>query len=89
MIKTDVVDESECHLKCLGNNSCKSFNVPHKDDNNAKIRFCELNNETRETKPRDFKEKKGSAYYGSVQVSKFLGWRTFSGLDKAAFSLFI
>ena len=66
-----VADEFECHLKCLGNNSCKSFNVLHKDYNNAKLGICELNNETRETKPGDFKRRKGSTYYGSVQVSHF------------------
>ena len=64
---TAVVDEFECHLKCLGNNSCKSFNVH--DGNNAK-HICELNNETRQMKPGHFKWKKGSTYYGSVQVSK-------------------
>ena len=67
MSKADVADEFECHLKYLGNNSCKSFNV-HPDANNAK-RICELNNKTRQMKPGDFKWKKGSTYYGSVQVS--------------------
>ncbi|XP_078355622.1 uncharacterized protein LOC144640323 [Oculina patagonica] len=67
MSKAKVVDEFECQLKCLGNNSCKSFNV-HPDGNNAK-RTCELNNKTRQMKPGDFKWKKGSTYYGSVQVS--------------------
>ncbi|KAL9957126.1 hypothetical protein ACROYT_G038728 [Oculina patagonica] len=62
------VDEFECHLKCLGNNSCKSFNV-HLDGNNAQRGFCELNNKTRLMKPGHFKWKKGSTYYGSVQVS--------------------
>ncbi|XP_078356206.1 uncharacterized protein LOC144641019 [Oculina patagonica] len=66
--KAAVVDEFECHLKCLGNNSCKSFNV-HPDGNDAKRRFCELNNKTRQMKPGHFKWKKGSTYYGSVQVS--------------------
>ena len=68
MSKAAVVDEFECQLKCLGNNSCKSFNV-HPGDNNAN-RICELNNKTRQMKPGDFKWKKGSTYYGSVQVSK-------------------
>ena len=65
--KTDVADEFECQLKCMGNNSCKSFNV-HRNGNNAK-KLCELNNKTRQMKPGDFKRKKGSTYYGSVQVS--------------------
>ncbi|XP_078345785.1 uncharacterized protein LOC144631267 [Oculina patagonica] len=67
MSKVAVVDEFECYLKCLGNNSCKSFNV-RADGNNAK-RLCDLNNKTRQTKPGHFKWKKGSTYYGSVQVS--------------------
>ena len=65
--KSDVADEFECQLKCMGNNSCKSFNV-HRNGNNAK-KLCELNNKTRQMKPGDFKRKKGSTYYGSVQVS--------------------
>ncbi|CAH3039751.1 unnamed protein product [Pocillopora meandrina] len=63
--KTDVADELECQLKCMGNKSCKSFNV-HRNGNNAK-KLCELNNKTRQMKPGDFKRKKGSTYYGSVQ----------------------
>ena len=64
-----VVDEFECQQECIknANNSCKSFNV-HLDVNNAQRRICELNNETRQTKPGDFKCKKGSTYYGTVEV---------------------
>ena len=65
--KTDVADEFECQLKCMGNKSCKSFNV-HRNGNNAK-KLCELNNKTRQMKPGDFQRKKGSTYYGLVQVS--------------------
>ena len=64
-----VLDEFECQLKCIENKSCKSVNV-HPDSNNAQRRICELNNKTREMKPGDFKWKKGSTYYGSVQVSR-------------------
>ena len=63
-----VVDEFECQFKCIENNSCKSVNV-HPDGNNPQRRMCELNNKTRQMKPADFKWKKGSTYYGSVQVS--------------------
>ena len=63
-----VVDEFECQLKCIGNNSCKSVNA-HPDGNNALRRICELNNKTRQMKPGDLKWKEGSTYYGSVQVS--------------------
>ena len=67
MTTTDVADEFECQLKCMGNNSCKSCNV-HPGGNNANS-TCELNNKTRQMKPGDFKPKKGSTYFGSVQVS--------------------
>ena len=65
--KTDVLDEFECQLKCMANNSCKSFNI-HPKGNHAKY-ICELNNTTRQMKPGDFNRKKGSTYFGSVQVS--------------------
>ncbi|XP_078348954.1 uncharacterized protein LOC144633901 [Oculina patagonica] len=68
MDTASVVDEFECQLKCLGNNSCKSLNLF--PDGNADQTFtCELNNKSRQTKPDYFKWKMGSTYYGSVQVS--------------------
>ena len=71
VIQTNVVvDEFECQLKCMGNNSCKSINV-HRGDSNGK-RSCELNNKTRQMKPGHFKKKKGSTYYSSVQVGSGL-----------------
>ncbi|KAL9957259.1 hypothetical protein ACROYT_G038873 [Oculina patagonica] len=66
--KAGIVDEFECFQKCLGNNSCMSFNV-YPYGNNAERLICELNNKTRQMKPGHFKWKKGSTYYGSVQVS--------------------
>ena len=63
-----VVDEFECQLKCMGNKSCKSFNV-RTDGSNVQRHICELNNKTQEMRPGDLKRKKGSTYYGSVQVS--------------------
>lgn len=65
MLTTLVVDEFDCHFKCISK-SCKSFNVRPSDSNGNRI--CELNNETRQMKPSDFKQKKGSTYYASVQV---------------------
>ena len=62
-----VSDEFECQLKCLGNDSCKSFNVHPGADSGKHI--CELNNKTRHIKLRDFRRKKGSSYYGAVMVS--------------------
>ncbi|XP_068690044.1 uncharacterized protein [Montipora foliosa] len=63
-----VSDEFQCHLKCLGFSKCKSFNV-HPQESGSSGLICQLNNETRETKPIDFKEKKGSRYYGPVKIS--------------------
>ncbi|XP_020626545.1 uncharacterized protein LOC110063891 [Orbicella faveolata] len=65
-----VLDEFQCQLKCIGNNSCKSVNV-YPDGNNGQRRICDLNNKTRQMKPGNFKWKKGSTYYGSVQVGYF------------------
>lgn len=67
MDKTDVDDEFECQLKCIANNSCKSFNVRSGGNNSNHV--CELNNKTRQMKPDDFKWLKGSTYYGSVEAS--------------------
>jgi len=61
-----VADEFERQLKCIGKSSCKYFNV-HPSGSKAN-RICELNNKTRQMKPKDFKRKKGSSYYGSVKV---------------------
>ena len=84
---TDVVDEFECQLKCMGNNSCKSINV-HRGDSNGK-RSCELNNKTRQMKPGHFKKKKGSSYYSSVQVgfglSRFVDNFPFFSLPRTIF----
>ena len=67
MDKAVVNDEFDCQLKCVANNSCKSFNV--RSGGNNSIRLCELNNKTRQMKPDDFKWQKGSTYYGSVEAS--------------------
>ena len=64
-----VGDEFECQLKCIHTQPCKSFNV-HFSSNQANKHVCELNNQTREMKPSDFKARKGSNYYGPVQVSR-------------------
>ncbi|XP_022791510.1 CD209 antigen-like isoform X2 [Stylophora pistillata] len=66
---TIVFHDFECQLQCLGsyNNRCKSFNV--QTGKNTKNRTCELNNSTRRLNPNYFKRKKGSIYYGSIQIS--------------------
>lgn len=65
--KTVVVDEFECQLKCMGSDSCKSCNIHPRDGYVSRI--CELNNKTRQMKPRDFQLKKGSNYYGYTRAS--------------------
>ena len=67
MNASTVVDEFECHQKCLRNNSCKSFNVL--PGAGIAKRLCELNNKTRKMTPESFKKMKGSSYYGPVKVS--------------------
>ncbi|CAH3162614.1 unnamed protein product, partial [Porites lobata] len=67
MNTSTVVDEFECHQKCLKNNSCKSFNVRPSAD--IAKRLCEQNNKTRKMTPESFKKMKGSSYYGPVKVS--------------------
>ncbi|CAH3177774.1 unnamed protein product, partial [Porites lobata] len=70
MNASTVVDEFECHQKCLRNNSCKSrpsFNVRPGAD--IAKRLCELNNKTRKMTPESFKKMKGSSYCGPVKVS--------------------
>jgi len=68
-----VVDEFECQMNCIGNSICKSFNV-HPHGNSAKRLNCELNSKTRQMQPGDFQWRKGSTYYGSVQVSVCQVW---------------
>ena len=67
MNASTVVDEFECHQKCLRNNSCKSFNVRPGAD--IAKRLCELNNKTRKMTSESFKKMKGSSYYGLVKIS--------------------
>lgn len=71
------IDEFECQIKCLGIDTCRSFNV-HPGAEDTK-RICELNNVTRWMKPWDFTSRKGSQYYGSVKVSR-MSFRLYCGL---------
>ena len=66
---TNVTDEFECQIKCIANNTCKSFNV-HPPAAVKDKAICELNNKTRQMLPSQFKRKIGSNYYGSVKVSR-------------------
>ena len=64
----NVTDEFECHRKCIQNNTCKSFNV-HPPRSNPIKKTCEMNNQTRQMKPKHYKKKIGSSYHGPVEVS--------------------
>ena len=68
METVNVTDEFECHRKCIQNNTCKSFNVHPRESNPIK-KTCEMNNQTRQMKPKQYKKKIGSSYHGSVEVS--------------------
>ncbi|XP_074633710.1 uncharacterized protein LOC141892375 [Acropora palmata] len=63
-----VTDEFDCHRRCMQNNTCKSFNV-HRPKSNTIKKTCEMNNQTRQMKPKQYKKKIGSSYHGSVEVS--------------------
>ena len=67
MNTSTVANKFECHQKCLGNSNCKSFNVHPTADITKRV--CELNNQTREMKPRGFIKGKGSSYHGHIKVS--------------------
>ena len=68
METVNVTDEFECHRKCIQNNTCKSFNI-HPLKTNPVQETCEMNNQTRQMKPKHYKKKIGSSYHGSVEVS--------------------
>ena len=68
METVNVTDEFECHRKCIHNNTCKSFNI-HPPGGNPIKKICEMNNQTRQMKPKHYKKKIGSSYHGSVEVS--------------------
>ena len=66
-IKCNVSDYSECALKCMANDTCHSYNLQAKS-NRHKHQMCELNNQSRISKPGDFKHRQGYVYNGAVPV---------------------
>ncbi|XP_067039585.1 fibrinogen C domain-containing protein 1-B-like [Acropora muricata] len=68
METVNVTDEFECYRKCIHTKTCKSFNV-HPSESNPIKKTCEMNNQTRQMKPKQYKKKIGSSYHGSVEVS--------------------
>ena len=66
-IKFKVPDYSECALKCMANDTCHSYNLQAKTSGH-KHQMCELNNQSRISKPGDFKHRRGYIYSGAVPV---------------------
>lgn len=62
----EAYDDSECATRCMTNATCQSYNIQTKR-NSAKLQ-CELNNNSRASKPQDFRRKAGFTYFGLVQV---------------------
>ena len=66
-IKFNVSDYSKCALKCMANDTCHSYNLQAKKSRH-KYQICELNNQSRISKPGDFKHKQGYIHNGAVPV---------------------
>ena len=66
-IKFNVSEYSECALKCMANDTCHSYNLQAKTSGH-KHQMCELNNQSRISKPGDFKHRRGYIYSGAVPV---------------------
>ena len=60
-------DNLVCGLKCLRNDKCRSYNCFAPENLNTEI--CHLNNETRISRPEDFKNNRGSTHFELMQVS--------------------
>ena len=60
----------ECGLRCLRNARCRSYNCFAAESLSTQI--CHFNNETRKSRPEDFKENQGSTYYELMQVCIFM-----------------
>ena len=54
-------DDLVCGLQCLRNEKCESYNCFAAEHLNTE--FCHLNNETRTSRPEDFKKNEGSTYF--------------------------
>lgn len=61
-IESLVTDEFDCGLRCARNKKCQSYNCYCDGQQGSKT--CQLNDQTRHTKPTDFRANKGFTYYG-------------------------
>ena len=57
-----LTDELDCGLRCVRNEKCQSYNC-FSDQHHGK-KTCQLNDQTRHSKPTDFRANKGFTYYG-------------------------
>ena len=55
-------DEIDCGLRCVRNKKCQSYNC-YSDEHHGNKK-CELSDQTRRSKPTDFRGTKGFTYYG-------------------------
>ncbi|XP_078348034.1 uncharacterized protein LOC144633117 [Oculina patagonica] len=62
-----VSDAYECATRCMENGTCQSYNI--QTNKSSANQQCELNNQSRTSKPQDFKKRQGFNYYGLVPVS--------------------
>ena len=62
VIESLVTDEFDCGLRCVRNKKCQSYNCFSDEHHDNKT--CELNDQTRHSKPTDFRANKGFTYYG-------------------------
>lgn len=60
-----VTDEIACGRLCLHRNGCVSYNYQFENYNKT-FHKCELNSQTKKTKPEAFQEKRGFLYFGSL-----------------------
>lgn len=65
-------DEFECGMRCSRNVKCRSYNLP--SDGHLDNKTCEMNDQTRQSKPKDLRPLKGFIYYekGEKIISLFL-----------------
>ena len=65
-------DEFECGMRCSRNVKCRSYNLP--SDGHLGNKTCEMNDQTRQSKPKDLRPLKGFIYYekGEKIISLFL-----------------
>lgn len=59
------MDEIDCGRFCLRRNGCVSYNYQYENDNTTVLN-CELNSQTKETKPQDYQVKRGFLYFASL-----------------------